>query len=116
MRIHAWALWLMFVCRGHNQRVRIPWMLSLSLWAACTAESPKVSPVRRAQAIENVRRDLERSPQALREQVRSDGLTQVTVQRGFRHATIVTRAADGTRRARCVDHPEEAVRMLEGEE
>ncbi|MET0286818.1 MAG: hypothetical protein ABW352_20215 [Polyangiales bacterium] len=86
------------------------------LLAHCASSEPsKVSPARTEQALENVRRDLSRAPAGLRERRLRDGTQVVQVESGFRHATIVTRAADGTRKARCVNEASEAEAMLRGE-
>jgi hypothetical protein len=86
------------------------------LLAHCASSEPsQVSPARSQLALENVRRDLSRAPAGLRERRLRDGTTVVQVERGFRHATIVTRAPDGTRKARCVNEAGEAEAMLRGE-
>jgi hypothetical protein len=84
------------------------------LLAQCTSELPaRPAPdTRNARAVQGVRRDLARASQGLRTSVRNGGLTHVQVESGFRHATIVMRQPDGTRRVRCVDQPEQAARML----
>jgi hypothetical protein len=83
----------------------LPWLL----WGltCCTAHAPADKA-----PVERVRTDLARSSQSLRKQARTDGITQLKVESGFRHATIVVRAPDGSRRARCTDQPEQAARML----
>lgn len=60
-----------------------------------------------------VERDLSRAPDDLRVVARPDGLQQVFVQRGFRHATIAVAAPDGGTSQRCLTDAEEAVRLLE---
>lgn len=87
------------------------------LLAHCASSEPrKVSPAQTEQALANVRRDLARAPEGLRSHTRANGAEVVQVESGFRHATIVTRAPDGTRKARCVNEAEEAEAMLRGAE
>jgi hypothetical protein len=88
--------------------IALGWILLL---AHCASSEPrKVAPAQRERALANVRRDLARTPAGLR----AAGSDVVQVQSGFRHATIVTRAADGTRKARCVNEASEAEAMLRG--
>jgi hypothetical protein len=86
----------------------------LSLACCASTEPRQVSEARSERALDHARRDLSRAPQGLKQTTHADGTTRVQVQSGFRHATIVTRAADGTRKARCVNDAEEAQRMLLG--
>jgi hypothetical protein len=48
----------------------------------------------------------------LQQHERSDGLRELEVVRGFRHASVVTRAPDGSRRMHCLTQENEAVRLL----
>jgi hypothetical protein len=88
--------------------IALGWIVLL---AHCASSEPrKVPPAQSERALQNVRRDLARAPTGLR----ARGSDVVQVQSGFRHATIVTRAADGTRKARCVNEASEAEAMLRG--
>jgi hypothetical protein len=95
--------------------LRIIAALWVLLLAHCASSEPReVSRSRSQRALDNVRRDLARAPRGLQEATRSDGIHVVRVEQGFRHATIVTRAADGSRTARCVSEAREAEAMLRG--
>ncbi len=92
--------------------IALGWVVLL---AHCASPAPdRVSPAHSQRALDNVRRDLARAPEALRMRKGRDGTQLVQVTSGFRHATIVTRAADGTRKARCVNDAVEAEAMLRG--
>lgn len=85
------------------------------LLAHCASSEPhKALPSRSERALENVRRDLSQGPAGLRPGTARGGMEVVRVEGGHRHATIVTRAADGTRTARCVNDAVEAEAMLRG--
>lgn len=67
---------------------------------------------RAARAVDNVSTALSRSPTDLVLHNRADRLQELRVVRGFGHATMVVRAADGSRQIRCVDDADEAAGLL----
>jgi hypothetical protein len=109
------------VCRRSTDVLRV-W-LGLAL-AQCASEpaAPEPSssasdvvlePTRAGRAVARVRQDLSRSERGLERRRRPNGLVQLDVKQGYRHATIAVRQPDGTVRARCVEDAEQAARMLE---
>jgi len=60
-----------------------------------------------------VERDLARSPDGLERVQRADGLEEVLVRRGFRHATLAVAGGDGGVRQRCLTDAREATTLLE---
>lgn len=90
----------------------------LTLVAACSADLPQADlgaaerAESSAQALESVGSALSRSAGDLEPRTRSDGLRELKLVRGFRHATMVVRDKDGSRRIHCVDDADEAAQLL----
>ena len=101
-------------------------LIALGLTAACSADPPEVSNQGESRAtasagvgevpagaLKSVRKALSRSSAQLKMRNRTDGIKELEIVEGFQHATMVVRAADGSRHIECVDDAERAAELLE---
>lgn len=95
-------------------------LAALSLVAACSADMPDSGadgvppPIDvRTLALRGVRTALSRTPSQLAARQRSDGIKELQIMAGFQHATMIVRAADGSRYIECADDAERAAELLE---